>query len=524
MEPNAYKQEWHKLRESKVDDAALHQLARKIAFSFTDRYFQRGAYEPAYIDLLCEMATAYSKPELDNIASAALFSLVVEKLCDDFEEFPIELYSRVMCQVISFCRTTPSGASLDEALTGFGVTSFDHLYQRGVSTHKTQYTHHGKPPARIILLSRVTIGADVAILSVMIQRLCKLFPETEIVMVGNAKLRGLFENAPNVRLRELNYARRGGLFERFASWHATLEILRDEMPAGGEDDVLVIDPDSRISQLGLLPLVHGDNYLFFNTRNHALTTADRCMAELTNDWMSAVFGNSDFCYPTVWVPPAVNEAAIARTDLLRAAGARQVLTVNLGVGQNPRKRVSLEFEKRLLRTLAALPQTVVILDRGFGPDEAERSAVLTRHIRSCGLPSLETHFRNANFPSTSHGLLAVECDIMEMAALIAHSDEYIGYDSACQHIAAATKTPTLTVFAGSNNMNFVRRWSACGDTECRIVHVNTLTDPQHVDVDEIVARLMQERARCSLQHPRQRVHEIRKKQRRAKSSEPTKQE
>ena len=517
MEPAVYRQRWHKLRESKADPEALHQLARQMAFSFTDRYFQRGLYEPAYIDLLCEMATFYSKPELDNIASAALFSLIVEKLCDDFEELPVELYSRVMCQVISFCRTLPAGQSLDQALNDFGLASSDHLYQRAISTHTRQYRHDPKQaPTRIVLLSRVTIGADVAILSVMIQRLRRLFPEAEIVLVGNAKLRGLFDGEPQVRLRELSYARRGGLFERFASWHATLAILREEMPAGGEDNVLVIDPDSRISQLGVLPLLHSDNYLFFNTRNHTQLPASRCMAELANDWLDALFGVSDFCYPTVWIAPALMEAAQSRMDLLRASGARQIVTVNLGVGQNPRKRVSLEFEKRLLRALAAVPQTVVVLDRGFGADEVERSCQLIADVRHCGLASLETRFSAANFPAIPHGVIAVECGIAEMAALIAHSDEYIGYDSACQHLAAAVKTPTLTVFAGSNNMNFVHRWSACGDTECKIVHVNTLANPQHVDLDEIIARIMQERANRTLRSPQQRIHEMRKRSRRPK--------
>jgi len=503
-----------------VDLDALHQLSRQMAFSFMDRHFQRGLYEPAYIDLLCEMATFHGKPDLDNIASSALFGLIVEKLCDDFEELPVELYSRIMCQVISFCRTLPAGRALDEALTGFGLTSSDHLYQRAVATHTRQYRHDpGRAPERIVLLSRVTIGADVAILSVMIQRLRKLFPQADIVLVGNNKLRSLFDSDSKVRLRELNYARRGGLFERFASWHATLAILREEMPTAGEDDVLVIDPDSRISQLGVLPLLHADNYLFFNTRDHTLSATDRCMAERTNDWMDAVFGVSDFCYPTVWIPPTVMQAAQSRMDLLRASGAHRVLTMNLGVGQNPRKRVNLEFEKRLLAALANIPATVVVLDRGFGADEAERSAVLIRHARECGLAGLEAHFGAKNFPSIAHGVLSVECGIGEMAALIAHSDEYIGYDSACQHIAAATKTATLTIFAGSNNTNFVRRWSACGDTECKIVHVNTLTDPQHVDVDEIIARVMQERADRVLRNPQQRIHEIRKERRRNNSAQ-----
>lgn len=517
MEPAVYRQRWNKLRESKADPDALYQLARQMAFSFTDRYFQRGLYEPAYLDLLCEMATFHSKPELDSIASAALFSLVVEKLCDDFEELPVELYSRVICQVISFCRTLPTGRHLDQALTDFGLISSDHLYQRAISTHTQQYRYDpNQAPARILLLSRVTIGADVAILSVMIQRLRRLFPKAEIVVVGNGKLRGLFDGAAQVRLRELNYARRGGLFERFASWHATLGILREEMPPGGEKEILVIDPDSRISQLGVLPLLHTDNYLFFNTRNHAQLAAGRCMAELANDWMDAVFGVSDFCYPTVWMAPALMEAAQKRMDLLRASGARQIVTVNLGVGQNPRKRVSLEFEKRLLRAIAAVPETVVILDRGFGADETERTWQLMADIRHCGLAGLEAHFSATNFPALPHGIIAVECSIAEMAALIAHSDEYIGYDSACQHLAAAVKTPTLTVFAGSNNMNFVHRWSASGDTECKIVHVNTLTNPQHIDVDEVIARIMQDRANRTLRCPQQRIHEIHKKNRQPK--------
>ena len=520
MEPTVYRQKWHKLRESRVDPAGLQQLARRIAFSFIDRHFQRGLYEPAYLDLLCEMATFHSKPELNHIASSALFGLVVEKLCDDFEELPIEVYSRVMCQVIAYCRRIPAGQSLDRALTDFGILSSDHLYRRAVATHTRQYRHDaGQAPRRIVLLSRVTIGADVAILSVMIQRLTRLFPGADIVVVGNAKLHGLFDDHPRVRIRELNYARRGGLFERFASWHATLEILRDERPEGGEEEMLVIDPDSRISQLGVLPLLHADNYLFFNTRDHALSGTDRCMAELTNDWMDTVFGVPDFCYPAVWIPAAFMDTARARMDLLRAAGAQRVVTVNFGVGQNPRKRVSLEFEKRLLRTLAAVPQTVVILDRGFGPDEIGRSMQLVTDIRSGGLPSLETQFSGVNFPAIPHGVIGVECSIGEMAALIAHSDEYIGYDSACQHIAAAAKTPTLTIFAGSNNMNFVRRWSACGDTECRIVHVNTLTDPRRVDVDEIISRLVQEQANRTLKSPQQRIHEIRKEQRRSKPAQ-----
>jgi hypothetical protein len=318
----------------------------------------------------------------------------------------------------------------------------------------------------------------------------------------------LFGGNPEVRIRELGYARRGGLFERFASWHATLDILREEF-AEGEDDVLVIDPDSRISQLGVLPVMHADNYLFFNTRDHVLTANGHCMAEWTNEWINGVFGVADFAYPMVWAPPAMVASAKAKIDALRTAGARRIVAMNLGVGQNPRKRIGLEFEKRLLRAIVAIPGTVVILDRGFGADEEERCALLVADMHEQGFPGVETSFAATEPPALSHGVAAIACGIGEMAALIAHSDEYIGYDSACQHIAAAVRTPTLTIFAGSNNKNFIRRWSACGDTDCRIVHINTLSDAEHVDINEVVARIMQERALRTPEPARPAVHEIR---------------
>ena len=54
---------------------------------------------------------------------------------------------------------------------------------------------------------------------------------------------------------------------------------------------------------------------------------------------------------------------------------------------------------------------------------------------------------------------AVEAGIGQTAALIGTSDDFIGYDSACQHIAASLGIPAVTVFAGTNNPRFIRRWS-----------------------------------------------------------------
>ncbi len=524
MEPSAYRKKWLELKKTSCSPDAVSQLARQIAFSFIDRCFQNDLYLPEYIDLLCEMATSLPDEQLGNRASSALFEIIVEDLCDNYEDMPVEIYCRVMSQVISYCRSTSAGRQLDERLNGFGISTFEQLAERASFIHSRKFVYDKrKTPRKIILLSRVTIGADVAILSVMIRRFEKIFPEAEIVIIGNAKLDGVFGGNPRIRICPLSYARRGGLFDRFSSWLATLDILSKEMPPESERSILLIDPDSRISQLGVLPFTHSDNYLFFNSRRSDSSLRNLCMAELANRWVDDVFTSPGFCHPTIWTPEAVRSRARAIVESLRAAGCRRIIAVNFGVGANPRKRLSGEFEAKLLQTILALPRTVVLLDRGFGDEELSRSDALLSSTRLAGYHASSGRFADCRIENVSHGAVGMQCDIGQVAALIAECDEFIGYDSACQHIAAAAGTPTLTVFAGSNNMNFVRRWSACGDTRCRIVHVNTLTNPAGVDAGEVIMRVMQERAADvpAAVEPGHRIVEIKPPKQAGKEAEKT---
>jgi ADP-heptose:LPS heptosyltransferase len=114
-------------------------------------------------------------------------------------------------------------------------------------------------------------------------------------------------------------------------------------------------------------------------------------------------------------------------------------------------------------------------------------------VRKKGYP-IENAVFTAEFNSDiSSGVIGLQTGIGEIAAIIAKCDEYIGYDSACQHIAAALQIPCLTIFAGSNNMRFIRRWRAFGANRCRIVHVDTLSDPTAIDVEDIIIRVKNER-------------------------------
>ena len=482
------------LKAQIVDPEGLGRLSRQVAHSFMDSYLKDCAYEEDYIDLLCEMTTISQDPGLNSVAARALFSIIIENLCDDFEELQTETYNRVMAQVITFCRKLSAGKELDRSLNDFGIYGHNDLLERinAIRLEVKPLSQH-RDINKILLLSRVTIGADVAVTSIIIQRLAKLYPKAEIVLIGGGKLDEIYGGNPRIRLQKAEYQRQGGLLERLFNWQLVLDIIQQELATCPLDNTILVDPDSRLSQLGVLPIIPPDHYHFFDSRSDVSFAANMSMAQLANAWLDKVTGVHDFRYPGVWLAPGPMQKAAALYSKLKENGTRRVIAVNLGVGGNPRKKVGRLLEQELLLSLLQEPNTVVVLDKGLGKMELQYSNSLLDTVKQNGYPIEDAVF-SAEFNSDiSSGVIGLQTRIGEIAAIIAECDEYIGYDSACQHIAAALQTPCLTIFAGSNNMRFIRRWSAFGANNCRLVHVDTLSDPTAIDVEDIIIRIMNER-------------------------------
>jgi ADP-heptose:LPS heptosyltransferase len=501
MKSFLYRKKWCELIQNGVKPEELSRLSCQIAYSFLDHYLKDCRYEASYIDLLCEMMTFTNDPEYNNPGARALFSIIVERLCDDFEELQTETYNRLMTHVISYCRHVPQGKELDTRLKEFDLFSPIDFYHRNKCIRYNNNSLADKQTVhKILLLSRVTIGADVAITSIIIQRLRKMFPNAQIVLMGDNKLGEVYGGNRKILLRHVNYSKKGGLIERLSSWHHVLDIIADETKSCFSEAFMLIDPDSRLSQLGILPLVSLDRYFFFDSRTDTAFNQKLSMPELTNAWMNHLTGEDNFCYPKVWIPEAYLKNARVLINTLRERGIKKCIVINFGVGGNPRKQVGLRFEENLLLTLLKEPQTAILLDKGFGEQELAHSHSLLRSVENYGYAvahiclgeTVPEHIRRG-------GIIGIESSIGEMAALIANCNEFIGYDSACQHIAAATGTPCITIFAGSNNMRFIRRWSAHGPGTCNIVHVDTLSNPSIIDVNDIIVRVMHTREmRCHL--------------------------
>jgi ADP-heptose:LPS heptosyltransferase len=327
---------------------------------------------------------------LEEPCAGALFGVLVEGLSDRFEPALCDCYARLFSQAIP-------GADL------------------------ARYGRVRRPrpvvgePARVIVLSRVTLGADVAVTSVLIDAAKQRFPEAQIVFAGPRKNFAMFARDPRLREAQFEY-QRGSLRERLAVWHG----LKWLAAAG---DCVVIDADSRLTQLGLLPIGREARYHLFESRAYG-GTSDRALPDLAAQWAEETFGIAG---AKAYVAPVGKPI-----DLPRG-----YIAVSLGVGENPAKRIADPFEQELLRLLAT--RAPLVIDKGAGGEEAARVE------RAAGGHAT---FWDGSFAG--------------FAKIIAGSSLYVGYDSAGQHVAAACGVPLISIFAGFPVPRMFHRWRPSG--------------------------------------------------------------
>jgi ADP-heptose:LPS heptosyltransferase len=349
--------------------------------------------------------------------SDALFRVVAEGLADRFEPALCDTYAEMFAAALA----PAESAALVERYRRVRVP-------RAIAGR----------PRRIFVLSRVTLGADVAVTSVILNAARRRFPDAEIYLAGPRKNWELFAGDARIRHLPVSY-RRGTLRERLASWPELRAAL-------DQPDSVVIDPDSRLTQLGLLPVCPEERYYFFESRGYGGCGGDP-LPVLARRWARETFGVADARpYVAPGEIPGLREADIA---------------VSFGVGENPAKRIADPFEEELLRLLAGRGASIC-LDRGAGGEEAARVA---RAMERCG-----------GRVTTWDGSFA------GFAAIIARSRLYVGYDSAGQHVAAACGVPLITVFAGYPCERMFTRWRPAGPA-CQVIRVD---DPDPAKVLEQV--------------------------------------
>ncbi len=354
------------------------------------------AGEPAPVSKVFEL--------VDNDCSGPLFRILIEGLADRFEPRLCDAYADLFSAVIE--RVIPS-------LTGVRAR-YERIRHAPVCRIE---------PERVYVLSRVTLGADIAVTSVMLDAAKRRFPRAEIYLAGSAKAAELFADDPRIRHFPVTYPRSGSLHQRLSTW------TRFDQPGS-----IVIDPDSRLSQLGLLPVCDEDRYFFFESRAFGGESSDN-LATLARRWAKEIF--------------EVDARAYMAPSRVHAHGE---IAVSFGVGENLSKRVGGGIESELLRLLSQRGRSVMV-DRGAGGEEARR---VNRAIAASRATNIRTW--NGSFAG--------------FASIISRAKFYAGYDSAGQHAAAAAGTPQVTIFRGQVNERMFQRWRPSGKNVTVLKHLD----------------------------------------------------
>ncbi|MCU0226567.1 MAG: hypothetical protein MUF01_02920 [Bryobacterales bacterium] len=393
-----------------MDPGQLEAAAQRLRASCLA---EPGQPDAAALSLLVKACASHDE-DVATSATKLLIGAVVEDLSDRFQPPLVDCYVSLFTQVLAACQP---------------VWSADFLRNR------YQQLRAASPPLsalaieQVFVLSRITLGADIAITSVFLDAIRKRYAQARLWLVGPAKNHELFAGDPTITHWPLDYPRGGSLRQRIAV-SEQLSGLCDQ------PGTLIVDPDSRITQLGLLPIAPSTRTLFFESRT-ADPDSPRTLSEIA----------SGFCFLRLAVPDAAPFLALSphldqTARVHRAQCPHAPITVSLGVGGNVAKRVGDGFESALLRQLASTGRPLW-LDAGAGGAEAAwvRAA-------AASLPSARVRILDGSFAS--------------FCAHIAHSALYVGYDSAGQHAASALGVPGVTFFRGAVNERMLARWTPRG--------------------------------------------------------------
>src|SRR5215471_5050421 len=268
-------------REDLTHAQALHQDAGKeerlqeeetLAAEFLAHHRDAGKYLRANVEHLVRIATCGDESQEDR-AAGAIFGSLVEGLCDAFDPDSVALYIRLMAQIIQYCRKLDD--RLDRELNGFGLATEEDLIARGERLRPG--------PASPVSLS----APDARLLDP--DRLKQKFPSAALTLAGGVKVQEIFGGDTRLSSAQLEYGRRATLLGRLRCWLDLVQVVRDATRGLQPDEFLVVDPDSRLTQLGLLPLAPDSNYLLFPSREYTPSSSES-LARLASDWSGQVFG------------------------------------------------------------------------------------------------------------------------------------------------------------------------------------------------------------------------------------------
>ena len=447
------------LRVIKVDSpqhtAALlaEVLARGAVKTFMDEFAANGQAAVAPIKTIAAIA---ANP-VDDLAKAglrALFQGIVEPLNDAYMEPQRLAYYQAFAQVIDYCRHLPGGVALDQALGGFGLRTAADLVERTMRIRRPAPMDAAACRAvrQVFVLSRITIGADIALTSIVFEKAINAFPQAQIIFVGPATTFPLFAGNPRLHLAAINYQRKGGLIGRLNTWLEVLQTIRDGCSS---DDYVIIDPDTRLGQVGLLPFSADDrNYFFFEPELKPGVQLARSLSA----WLDATFVEAEPKQSYTKLYLTTDDQQLSNRMLAPfGLEAKPVIGIHLGAGGAMEKTLSIGFETELLRRLLADGATV-LLYKGVNAAEEQRTQDLVQRLNALGISSTEISEHTQDPVDTEARVIAfARTQLGVSTALLGHCQQIVSYSSSSKHIAGALRVPVTIIYV--RDLKFADKWA-----------------------------------------------------------------
>jgi ADP-heptose:LPS heptosyltransferase len=445
-------------------------LAQKLALVQTLDDSQALAISDRLADLADDPDETRSKK-----ACAAIFSQVVEVWNDRFEPAGRQRYQRYFGRIVHrACLRQPT---LSAVLQEDGLADEKAFLARASAVAQTGAVVSA--PKRILVPSRVTVGADVLLTSVLLQHLRQTWPQAQIILAGDAKLAGLFGGMDNLEIVPVSYQRRGPLSERLAAWLPLRQMVIDRQIEA------VFNPDSRLDQLGLLPLGRQASYHLWQTLEPD-PAHPKSLSEHLDSWCQTVLASASVTGGPIAPRLFFDEKTKAIAARLHPAlTATPTLAVKLDFGGNDLKGLPQEREVQILKEAQAKGWRL-LLDRGFGAEELARNEVLTQAL---GLPFADVDLDAPGTQIPNTPLIRATASIAAWAAALSGCHKALAYDSAGHHLAAALDIPLVTIFTGHPHKNFPIAWQPRGRGQIDLVIIPTEERAKTQHVQTVLDRL-----------------------------------
>ncbi|HEC91984.1 MAG TPA: pyruvate kinase, partial [Candidatus Atribacteria bacterium] len=367
--------------QGKLTTVKAERLAQRAVDIFMQAYRKQDEILIETADFLTHMRLSKDS-EIASIGTKAMMKGIIEPLADTFLEKDSEVRFDFNLRVVEICRQQREGKFIDEVLKRLGFLDEKSLRERKDIVRKIRYLHPSRRDKikKIFILSRITIGADIAITNRLITGFLKTFPFAEIVLFGNRRtLNEICGGENRIRIESLPVLPKGAgtAIDRFLPWAEIVKVLEEEIKElKTNEDFIIFDPASRIGRVGVLPFIHKDkellHYYFFEGNLTSTQRPVKRKSDLYQEFAQNCFGIS-LEYPTVFLK---KEDVIFAQKIWESydLGKYFVIALQFGVGGDNNKRIwnhtSEEeivsyFEKSLIQRLLAEGHSLLI-DKGFG--------------------------------------------------------------------------------------------------------------------------------------------------------------